>query len=184
MALACKGPLNARLATGVGLSFFLSKKRPRTIVKASTLTERYSRRPTARVRTGSSHGLVPGLAGCRRSPSTLAALAVGTQRPPRAQNLRGICTLSELTSMSAAANGHLTSQRLSAWIRIPQPPPAGDPAAWQGCGVSRGALCSPCSDRCAIRCMAMHADRSCDHKARPPVHGVACPGLGDVSRGW
>ncbi len=25
MALACKGPLNARLATGVGLSFFLSE---------------------------------------------------------------------------------------------------------------------------------------------------------------
>jgi hypothetical protein len=26
VALACKGPLNARLATGVGLSFFLSKR--------------------------------------------------------------------------------------------------------------------------------------------------------------
>jgi hypothetical protein len=28
VALACKGPLNARLATGVGLSFFLSTRRP------------------------------------------------------------------------------------------------------------------------------------------------------------
>jgi hypothetical protein len=41
VALACKGPLNARLATGVGLSFFLSLNRRRPSLRphgAATLT--------------------------------------------------------------------------------------------------------------------------------------------------
>ncbi len=158
VALACKGPLNARLATGVGLSFFLSSAKPcllslpwgpirglhaslRAAAKAGALA-------SCLWQTPSHDGTRSGAQPCASGAAAVAAL--GCARAGSSARAAGLCLCRCETPSFAANNQRITADDVTALYGDNPPrrpvwdgPPAADRSArgyapWATRGRGRG----------------------------------------------